>query len=287
VDQKATIFSQDPARTRGEVIIRALVAWLQGQSADTPGWTDAVTRALAELIPPAPDVATLRLPQPGRVDTRYPRQISAALSMAQAAIGVPSRIDMVHPTWRGANGVSVTVVSAPQFEVRGVAAAAPEAHTHVFLVYGQLTVEAQSAAAAAGAVTELADLNDPRATAAALARACERPPLQPSVVFASPAAAVVQVAGEMGVDDELLDDIPAVISVLPESAYALGEHHGDPLRGVVAAVHGSTDLAVAKGSIAKLTPALYEISGGRTTSRFAQFAWRLRRRTLRLAGAGL
>ena len=278
---KSQQLTHDPVgRIRGDSVALQLLEWIIETSSDER--VVAILEQHAETVRPVR--AQIQLPREFPAARRIPAQISAALGIAQVAIGVPVRVSDAFPTWKGRTGVALTVVDAVQFGVEGVMTAAPGTQGHVFLVHGPVTDAVHTQAAVAGAQVRMVNSADPREVARAVEHACVYPAGVPTVICATPMGAIVPSTGTMDLDGELAAEDQASLSVLPQECVAIVEQHTDPLAGVVAAVGDTDAIAGARPALQRITPALYSITRHARPGFFGQLRRRIHRRTLQMGG---
>lgn len=273
---EAASLSHDRA-TVGDVV-RAVAAWLAGDH--VAGREDARLTEVADLL------ATPLLPASlagGDVPGRIPRRgatlardiappLAAGLVLAQAALGVPTRLDDAFPTYRLESGAMLTVTGAAAFAERGLAIAAPPARTGTFVVAGPPAAlgHVQATAAAAGATVEVVAEGSPAAIASALERACAAPRALPHVIVTAPSVVAVSPRCNAGYEPALLGADRLATATLPPGQSEISETDDELLSGPVVQV---LDPVAAQGSIAaasEVSPAWYEV-------RVEPFAGRARR----------
>ncbi len=175
----------------------------------------------ASPIPAAAIDVAMRLPgRAERLQLGVPPSIAIALTIAQAAIDIPARLDPKFPTWQTPSGATLTVVDAATFARQGVAAGGPIATTGTFLVHGGAGNPAEAVSAASGATVEVVDSSQPRAIAEALARSCAMPRAHPHVVIAQPAAAPIRAGVAIGCEPEVIRGDRLTMRLLDEHLVA-------------------------------------------------------------------
>jgi hypothetical protein len=121
--------SLPPERELAAALLEALTR-IPAYAEEAAGVSGALTEAAVRPLLAGADPERLaeRLVRRAAVLQRtLPPPVAAGLVLAQAAIGVPSRIDDAFPSYRTDGGGTLTVVTADQFAEAGIACAAPAA----------------------------------------------------------------------------------------------------------------------------------------------------------------
>jgi hypothetical protein len=221
-----------------------------------------------------------------RMRRPIPAQVASVLELAQAEIGLPSRLHPAFPTFRTRTGALFTVVDVNRFAAMGVQCAAPEARSALFVIHGNGAAIARMPEVAAGYGLELqlANMHRPIDAARAIARTCLEAPLMPKAILLAEVASQVTVTGEAGVDPVFGGFDRTTASWMGEDSVVPVPVGGDMSRSVQL-MPRTRDIAAAHAeSLSALVPGWYEVRTLQKATRIRRLRANVVRRFTALVG---
>lgn len=228
-----------------------------------------------------------RMPRRGASMHRaIPREVSAALVLAQAAIGVPDKIPGATASWRSSSGSTLTVVAADRFARLGAGCAADVAQRGVYVVFGGVSPGVASAAAGMGATVEVVNGSSPRDVAQAIAHGCAAPDIVPRViVLAAGASVAIPTDLRLATDPELVGEDRLALAGIPESALELVERAGDArASGPVVELRDEREARAGVAAARQLSPGWFDVRVAPVSNVVERVMLAIRRHTLKTIG---